>query len=894
MSKLLFNGILVVSFALTSTVFGAANRGTVEAVVGNPFGVARVTVPFPARDVGGVLGSSAYGADEPTGRVLYPAFNQGFLRRLLGTGAPPPASLTVLILFRGQQPFDVTIRTPSPQVVHIVPSAASRSYARLLRQWWRYYNMAANEQAARGDYPPIVETYLTSMLARRLNLSPPLLVQLQQEAEQTSPTKETLKLLAGAEKLRIETLRATSLGAEMDTEPARQPIPTDIAWRQPVPPPAPADTAIEPLAMHVPEECFYVRFGQFTNYLWLNQLLNDYGGDIGSMITARSLPTGLNRRVERQLCLKQSALAELLGPTVIADVAIIGRDTYTREGAAIGIMFQARNALLGTDLMRQQNEALFAEKANGATRQTVQIAGHAVSFVSTPDNRLRSFHAVDGDFHLVTTSRAIVERFYAVGQGGGSLGAHPEFRHARTVFPLKRDDTVFVFFSTPFLQGLFGPVYQIELARRMQAVTDIELVHLARLAANGERVPAETIDHLVDAELLPPQFGRRPDGSGPILTDDVVTNSLRGERGTFLPIPDVPLRGVTTRERTWYEQRANFYAEKWQQLDPIMIAVHRYALDEKGRERLMIDANISPIDEAKYSFLAALLGPATTKRVVPPENNIVTVQAALRGGVLLPNVPPHIMFLGIEDHAPLTDYQTDSVLQALQIIRAIPGHLGAWPKPGFLDALPFNLGGSEADANGFSRLLFGVMRWQGQGFSVISLDREILERTSRALHIVETTDPTQIQVHAGDLSQAKFARWIDTMIYERARQTSVGNAKFLNLLTQQLSAPRADALRIAQNLFKAKMQCTLGGQYQLDNKSATPLWRSTAWPQESRYRLPDDYQSPLLGWFRGLDASLLKDNGRLIMHAQIDMQRKEGESPASLPLLDLFGGSKKP
>ena len=178
------------------------------------------------------------------------------------------------------------------------------------------------------------------MLARRLNLSPPLLVQLQQEGEQTSPTKETLKLLAGAEKLRIETLRATSLGAEMDTEPARQPIPTDIAWRQPVPPPAPADTVIEPLAMHVPEECFYIRFGQFTNYLWLNQLLNDYGGDIGSMITAQSLPTGLNRRVEKQLCLKQSALAELLGPTVIADVAIIGRDTYTREGAAIGILFQ--------------------------------------------------------------------------------------------------------------------------------------------------------------------------------------------------------------------------------------------------------------------------------------------------------------------------------------------------------------------------------------------------------------------------------------------------------------------------------------------------------------------------------------------------------------------------
>jgi len=40
--------------------------------------------------------------------------------------------------------------------------------------------------------------------------------------------------------------------------------------------------------MHVPEECFYVRFGRFSNYLWLNHLLDDYGGDLAQMITLRA------------------------------------------------------------------------------------------------------------------------------------------------------------------------------------------------------------------------------------------------------------------------------------------------------------------------------------------------------------------------------------------------------------------------------------------------------------------------------------------------------------------------------------------------------------------------------------------------------------------------------
>ena len=121
------------------------------------------------------------------------------------------------------------------------------------------------------------------------------------------------------------------------------------------------------MAMRVPHECFYVRFGQYSNHIWLNALLEDYGGDIRSMISARGVRLGVNQRVQDQLAMEQGILAELLGPQAIADVAMIGMDTFTREGAAIGVIFEAKNRLLEVDLARQRQEALYRERDNGSS-----------------------------------------------------------------------------------------------------------------------------------------------------------------------------------------------------------------------------------------------------------------------------------------------------------------------------------------------------------------------------------------------------------------------------------------------------------------------------------------------------------------------------------------------
>src|SRR5439155_20476698 len=98
-----------------------------------------------------------------------------------------------------------------------------------------------------------------------------------------------------------------------------------------------------------------------------------------------------------------------------------------------------------------------------AVEETVRIANHDVSYIHTPDNRLRSFYAIDGDFHLVASSRRLIERFYETGAGKDSLAASSEFADCRAAMPLSRDDTIFLFAPAAFFQNLASPHYRVEL-----------------------------------------------------------------------------------------------------------------------------------------------------------------------------------------------------------------------------------------------------------------------------------------------------------------------------------------------------------------------------------------------------------------------------------------------
>jgi hypothetical protein len=479
-----------------------------------------------------------------------------------------------MFLFTGDQPLDITVYAPQRNTARVEPRGRPRQHQRLLRQWWRQYNAAAQQMVKSGGYPAIADHYLVAMLANRLRLEPTLVGR---RLFPSADAEQGLGLLLGTETLHAAMISDVMLRQNRRDAPADQPLPAhdytplEIAN-------VPADVPVEKIALHVPQECYYIRFGSFANYRWLRDLTGEFGGDLGNMIAARGLDFDQSGRMEQQLALRETTIGNLFGGTAIADVAVIGLDMFSREGAAVGMLFEARNnGALGNDIAKQRAEA--QKKYPAAKQSSVTIAGHTVSLLETPDHAVRSFYAIDGDYHLVTTSRTMVARFYEAGANRGSLGGSNEFRHARQTMPLSRGDTIFAYLSDAFLQNLASPRYRIEMARRVASRVEMDLLAMARYAAKAEGHDYKTVDDLIRGGFLPRDFDRRADAAEITLSEKgVASDSIRGARGAFIPVADMQIDRVSSEEVAAYQSFAANYQSAVGRAEPIMAAIGRRTL----------------------------------------------------------------------------------------------------------------------------------------------------------------------------------------------------------------------------------------------------------------------------------------------------------------------------
>jgi hypothetical protein len=372
------------------------------------------------------------------------------------------------------------------------------------------------------------------------------------------------------------------------------------------------------------------------------------------------------------------------------------------------------------------------------------------------------------------------------------------------------------------------------------------------------------------------------------LGEQRIVDTLRGARGAFVPISDMELTSVTRSELESYQRRAEYLAT-WGRFDPLLVGIRRFALDDQGRERLAIEAHIAPLDETKYGWLLSILGPATNERIAPVPGDVISAQAFVQGGLLDPTIPPHHLLLGIQDSP--ADLRVSGLLGVLQMVRSTPGYIGGWPKPGFLDWLPPFLGGGEPDPDGYSRLPLGLWRRQFADFSILSFDRGLLDHVTQSL-TVEPAAPAQFRVYVSDLSQSQLQGFINDVAAERALSSSYGNLRLVHTLAEQLRVPRELALRDAERLVNGKLICPFGGKFQFTKlDDGSERWVSTAWNENGEP--PEDYQAPLLTWFRGLNTDLTRTADGVILRAELDLQRSAAEKPAmELPLFNLFRGTR--
>ena len=120
------------------------------------------------------------------------------------------------------------------------------------------------------------------------------------------------------------------------------------------------------------------------------------------------------------------------------------------------------------------------------------------------------------------------------------------------------------------------------------------------------------------------------------------TTTVRGWRGAFMPILDMPVASVTRAEVSEYNKFAEYYRANWGRMDPIIAGVKRTALGG-NREQVVVDVLMSPFAPQHFAMLKQQLGPADEQQFAPIAGNMATLEVVMSYGRL---------FGGLCDTAP--------------------------------------------------------------------------------------------------------------------------------------------------------------------------------------------------------------------------------------------------
>ena len=838
----------LIAFAsiLFLTARGSAAEGAaVEsvAIAGKPLGVARVH--FPVQDPAEIApGGERFNIAGEHQRVLYPVFLPDRVPGGPGGPAGAPRGFQALFLFAGDEPVAFIATTnlsasPYREFRAVIspapaPSSSRETRASLIGEWWSAYRQFLQGTKRRDEVYPVIESYLAWHLPRLLDLPGEPLDVAPRTARPLGLFPEAdhlVDLFLGTESIRIALQRDALLEkSAADDAPPSVPLPEAPAIPAVELPAAGGPAVIEPIARCIPGECLYVRFPSFTDFRALRDRAEEWSGGLNDLILARSLDAGVRERLETQLALRETALGRLFGDLAIGEMAIAAYDTFVREGSALGIIFEVRNeALFAAALGKLREEAVEGSRARPegpAREEKLEIGGRPVAFLSAPGNRIRSFHASAGKFHLVSNCRRLVERFLSCASGGpGSLADDPGFSHARDLHPISAPQGALVYISDPFIRGLIGPAYRAEMTRRIRSGAAMEIAEIAARAAQAETGRVLDLPALEREGFLSPRTIRQADGSKLVATPAGTCDSLRGCRGTFLPIPDVGVERLTPQEARAYQEFSSFYRRQWERVDPVAIRLLLAGSDAAagkppeggGRERLAITIDILPFAREPYQVLRAALGQPSPRTLAPLPHEIASLEGELS---------PMLVRSAVWVRAGILDFERPLVLEAGAGIRPL-GDLTQLPAYAVLpitDRFPDGTiqvavylsgkpgpDGLLAIENGF----LGVPLWGkviGER-AAVSTRREVLDAFGGEIRLDPTERPAQARLRI-DLTAARAVLpALRAAAHDRARSAAESGAVLLSSIHGTLKVPLGECEAEAERILGARLAAPTGGRF---------------------------------------------------------------------------------
>ncbi|MEK7483012.1 MAG: hypothetical protein AABZ60_01635, partial [Planctomycetota bacterium] len=842
-------GRYVILFFLFFHLLAADSFSKNIAIPGEPFGVGKLEIPLEYYYEYNSL--NFFLLKESTQRAFYPVYEFSQIHTGRGTQTKKYI-LTYYFLFQGEEELKLThtyraqsyYSSNTSGEISLLPQKESpEAYQNLLAIWWGLFQKTSEMAASEDWYNPMVENYLLKNLSSRLNLPSSQINTFRWIRD--NDINEILGFFTGAESLRIAMQERVLLKSNEEVEKINTPFPAPLNLPSvPIPFYNQQGLVLESIAQYIPHDCFYIRFGSFENFQWFRKTFEEWGTQVRDFASNRGVDYRMNDRIKHQLALKDTFLSKLLGGTLISDVALFGTDTFFNEGSSIGILFEARDSTLLQHQLQKIRQEVMTEA--GGSEQSITLLDHSVSFISTPENGVRSFYVVEGKYHLVTNSQSLARLFLEVAKTKASLATLEEFRYARSLMPVSRNDRVFIYLSDPFFRRILGPQYRVEMTRRIQAASEIDVVRLASLTARSEKKPYASIEDLIGNGYLPENFGRRSDQSSvTLLSDGSAVDSLRGAYGSFIPIPDVELKGMTSSEYQAYETFMQNYRRAWERgLDPVIVAIQQQQT-EIG-EKVTFDVHITPYARSVYGWISQWITPRNKNRMPLFDGTIAQLQVNAQGSFL---------FAGLGDFSPQYVIKNGELLEN----RLFDNH-----------ETPYYLGTDLSTERNISSWVFGNIneikyheytqkgqdwcyRWPP--YMMMSSQKEFLEKIVPQVKSQPGEREAQIRLQVGDLLNRKLSHLINDAGFLYLSRISENNVAFLYTLNQQLHLPITECISTAETLVNAKLISPLStSEYNLAGEGDAAYFSTTGNDYSSSYggAAPADYTLPFIQWFAGL------------------------------------------
>ena len=837
----------------------------VAAWAGKPLGVGKIVFP-------GAKGVEPLpDLRESKSRALYVATS-----RLEAKGRTLEPVASYLFLFRGDEPLTIELPGLLKKPLIVQPKTDEKEYRLEKSRWWEAFQQVLVQERADGDYPPVVQQYLLHMLARRFDLSAPSL----EEPKAPFLPSEYLDLFTGAESVRLASQRNVLLANADKAEQATEPLPPSVNVRAVAIPDVKEDAPLEPIVGHVPRECFYIRCGRPANLAWLLGVLEGFGTNLDAMLYLRGVRPNHLSRLERQLALPLAELAAAEGE--ISDMAAIGGDALVQDGAAVGLLFEVpADSKFPQELVRIRQAA--AEKS-GASESFVIVGQERVSCFLGPGNRVRSFYAVDGRYHLVTTSQSLVRRYFEAGAGRDHLGGEKEFRWARSKQPLSRGDDVWVYLSDSFFREILSARYRIEMTRRARARGVLQLVRLAMHCAELEGIKVESIRDLIAKKFLPEGIATRSDRSWPQIRragangPAQVVDFLRGGAGTFVPVPDVEIGQCTPSEVLAYNRFAGEYWGAWRRMDPVLVGIRREPVTEMKRERIAIDVLVTPYANQQYSFIEAFLR-SSKKQISRPQSQISLLQG---------NVFHFDCMLGIRDQMHPVEVKGGKIHEPAPLSNFEYLWLAAAGDFGGLETFADSWSGDRSgprDPEGYLPLSqshgFGgidkLWSLRKGNVEVIAPRKETAAEILPQIKLVDAQRPARLRLWIGDVRRSQFSEVIRAEAYLSACQASRSTSELCRMLATRLDLPDERVVPLAEEILGGSLACPLGGKFE------PPSYRSSGrtWNEMAEINgVPAEFRVPALDAFAELSLDFDLDRTSLMSHIELELhQPPAADSP---------------